>query len=298
MVRGKVQMKKIEDATSRQVTFSKRRNGLLKKAYELSVLCDAQVAVIVFSQNGRLYEFSSSDMSKILERYREYTKDVTTNKFGDDYIQQQLKLESANMAEKIQLLEISKSSCLKCAALASAVLGSSFEIELIVSCCSYDELKEIEDQLQRSLLRVRQRKAQLYMEQIDQLRCQESNLLLENAKLTEMVVVTHYRRHVGGLFKGCSYVTFLLLAGKILVFRFTLPPLSTLPPPRTFTSPISLKLNEDNFLVWKHQALATVTGLHLMKFLESSSYPPKYVTLDAAASDTVNPLYLHHLQQD
>ncbi|KAL2324483.1 hypothetical protein Fmac_023541 [Flemingia macrophylla] len=61
MVRGKIQMKKIENGTSRQVTFSKRRSGLLKKAYELSVLCDAQVAVIVFSQNGRLYEFSSSE---------------------------------------------------------------------------------------------------------------------------------------------------------------------------------------------------------------------------------------------
>lgn len=60
MVRGKVQMKRIENPTSRQVTFSKRRNGLLKKAYELSVLCDAEVALIVFSQKGRLYEFSSS----------------------------------------------------------------------------------------------------------------------------------------------------------------------------------------------------------------------------------------------
>ncbi|GFP87703.1 agamous-like mads-box protein agl14 [Phtheirospermum japonicum] len=60
MVRGKVQMKRIENASSRQVTFSKRRNGLLKKAYELSVLCDAEVALIVFSQKGRLYEFSSS----------------------------------------------------------------------------------------------------------------------------------------------------------------------------------------------------------------------------------------------
>ncbi|OIT03711.1 mads-box protein agl42, partial [Nicotiana attenuata] len=60
MVRGKVQMKRIEDATSRQVTFSKRRNGIMKKAYELSVLCDAEVAVIIFSQKGRLYEFSSS----------------------------------------------------------------------------------------------------------------------------------------------------------------------------------------------------------------------------------------------
>ncbi|KAG8390282.1 hypothetical protein BUALT_Bualt01G0067400 [Buddleja alternifolia] len=60
MVRGKVQMKRIENTTSRQVTFSKRRIGLLKKAYELSVLCDAEVALIIFSQKGRLSEFSSS----------------------------------------------------------------------------------------------------------------------------------------------------------------------------------------------------------------------------------------------
>ncbi|WOG87154.1 hypothetical protein DCAR_0206377 [Daucus carota subsp. sativus] len=60
MVRGKTQVKKIENTTSRQVTFSKRRSGLLKKAYELSVLCDAQVALIVFSSTGKLYEFSSS----------------------------------------------------------------------------------------------------------------------------------------------------------------------------------------------------------------------------------------------
>ncbi|KAL5062108.1 hypothetical protein RYX36_023845, partial [Vicia faba] len=53
-------MKRIEKATSRQVTFSKRRNGLMKKAFELSVLCDAQVALIVFSPRGRLYEFASS----------------------------------------------------------------------------------------------------------------------------------------------------------------------------------------------------------------------------------------------
>lgn len=53
-------MKRIENETSRQVTFSKRRNGLLKKAFELSVLCDAEVALIIFSTRGRLYEFSSS----------------------------------------------------------------------------------------------------------------------------------------------------------------------------------------------------------------------------------------------
>jgi len=60
MVRGKTELKRIENATSRQVTFSKRRNGLLKKAFELSVLCDAEVGLIVFSPRGKLYEFASA----------------------------------------------------------------------------------------------------------------------------------------------------------------------------------------------------------------------------------------------
>ncbi|RWV96315.1 hypothetical protein BHE74_00007230 [Ensete ventricosum] len=60
MGRGKIEIKRIENNTSRQVTFCKRRNGLLKKAYELSVLCDAEIALIVFSSRGRLYEYSNN----------------------------------------------------------------------------------------------------------------------------------------------------------------------------------------------------------------------------------------------
>lgn len=63
--RGKTEIKRIENTTNRQVTFCKRRNGLLKKAYELSVLCDAEVALIVFSGRGRLYEYANN-------RYRHY----------------------------------------------------------------------------------------------------------------------------------------------------------------------------------------------------------------------------------
>ncbi|KAA3475329.1 agamous-like MADS-box protein AGL6 [Gossypium australe] len=70
MGRGRVELKRIENKINRQVTFSKRRNGLLKKAYELSVLCDAEVALIIFSSRGKLYEFGSSGMSKTLERYQ------------------------------------------------------------------------------------------------------------------------------------------------------------------------------------------------------------------------------------
>ena len=60
MGRGKVELKRIENKINRQVTFAKRRNGLLKKAYELSVLCDAEVALIIFSNRGKLFEFSST----------------------------------------------------------------------------------------------------------------------------------------------------------------------------------------------------------------------------------------------
>ncbi|RZS21692.1 hypothetical protein BHM03_00054413 [Ensete ventricosum] len=60
MVREKIQIKKIDNTAARQVTFSKRRRGLFKKAAELSVLCDADVALIVFSSTGKLFEFCSS----------------------------------------------------------------------------------------------------------------------------------------------------------------------------------------------------------------------------------------------
>lgn len=63
MVRQKIQIKKIDNLTARQVTFSKRRRGLFKKAQELSTLCDAEVALIVFSATGKLFEFSSSRSS-------------------------------------------------------------------------------------------------------------------------------------------------------------------------------------------------------------------------------------------
>ncbi|KAJ0570608.1 putative transcription factor MADS-type1 family [Helianthus annuus] len=59
MGRGKIEVKRIENNTSRQVTFSKRRTGLIKKTHELSVLCDAQIGLIVFSSKGKLYEYTT-----------------------------------------------------------------------------------------------------------------------------------------------------------------------------------------------------------------------------------------------
>ncbi|KAI0513839.1 hypothetical protein KFK09_009870 [Dendrobium nobile] len=64
MVRGKTELKLIENSKSRQVTLSKRRTGLLKKAFELSLLCDVEVGVIIFSPLGKVHEFASTRWAK------------------------------------------------------------------------------------------------------------------------------------------------------------------------------------------------------------------------------------------
>ncbi|KAG0520478.1 hypothetical protein BDA96_08G077600 [Sorghum bicolor] len=74
MVRGKVQMRQIENPVHRRVTFSKRREGLLKKARELSVLCGADVGVIIFSSTGKVHELATNgNMQSLVERYQSIT---------------------------------------------------------------------------------------------------------------------------------------------------------------------------------------------------------------------------------
>lgn len=89
MGRGKVQLKRIENKINRQVTFSKRRTGLLKKAHEISVLCDAEVALIVFSHKGKLFEYSTDSryISNHSHRYayfslHSHTHFILLAKFG------------------------------------------------------------------------------------------------------------------------------------------------------------------------------------------------------------------------
>lgn len=167
MVRGKTQMKRIENPTSRQVTFSKRRNGLLKKAFELSVLCDVEVALIIFSPRGKPYEFASSSMQETIARYLRHTKDNRVK--PTEQSMQHLKTEAEKMLKKIELLEVSRRKLL------GENLGS----------CTLEELQQIEQQLERSVTRVRARKAKVFKDQIEKLKEKEEVLAAENAKLCE-----------------------------------------------------------------------------------------------------------------
>ncbi|XBJ09715.1 hypothetical protein VPH35_014734 [Triticum aestivum] len=168
MVRGKTEMKRIENATSRQVTFSKRRNGLLKKAFELSVLCDVEVALAVFSPRGRLYEFSSAtSLQKSIDRYKAYTKDNNVNNKTVQPDIQQVKADTVSLAKKLEALEVSK---LK-------ILGEN------LGGCSAEELNCLEVNIEKSLRTIRGKKTQVLEQQIANLKEKERMLLKDNEDL-------------------------------------------------------------------------------------------------------------------
>ncbi|XP_043712013.1 agamous-like MADS-box protein MADS9 [Telopea speciosissima] len=75
MGRGKIEIKRIENPTNRQVTYSKRKNGILKKAMELTVLCEAKVSLILFSSSGKLSEYCSpsTTLPEVLSKYQTST---------------------------------------------------------------------------------------------------------------------------------------------------------------------------------------------------------------------------------
>nr|AIC79629.1 MADS1 [Ginkgo biloba]BAD93165.1 MADS-box transcription factor GbMADS1 [Ginkgo biloba] len=184
MGRGRVQLRRIENKINRQVTFSKRRNGLLKKAYELSVLCDAEVALIVFSTRGKLYEFASSSMNKTLERYEKCSYAVqdtnVSNREAQNWHQEVTKLKS-----KVELLQQSQRH----------LLGED------LGPLSVKELQQLERQLEIALNHVRSRKSQVMMDLIDELRKKERLLQEVNKSLHKKLSesegrnATHDMRH-------------------------------------------------------------------------------------------------------
>ncbi|XP_019412949.1 PREDICTED: agamous-like MADS-box protein AGL15 [Lupinus angustifolius] len=170
MGRGKIEIKKIENANSRQVTFSKRRSGLLKKAHELAILCDAEIAVIIFSNTGKLFEFSSSVMKRTLSRYNEcnISSDATV-------------VEYRKEKEESKMVEILKDEIEKLETEQLRLLGKD------LTGLGIEELKHLEHQLNEGLLAVRERKEELLMQQIEQSRIQEQRAMLENETLRRQV---------------------------------------------------------------------------------------------------------------
>ncbi|XP_050221864.1 agamous-like MADS-box protein MADS2 isoform X4 [Mercurialis annua] len=149
MGRGRVELKRIENKINRQVTFAKRRNGLLKKAYELSILCDAEVSLIIFSNRGKLYEFcSSSSMLKSLERYQKCSYGALEASNPGNETQQGNYQEYLKLKARVEVLQRSQRN----------LLGED------LAPLNTKELEQLELQLETSLRQIRSTKEQLLLD--------------------------------------------------------------------------------------------------------------------------------------
>jgi len=89
MGRNKIKIERIANERNRQATFTKRKNGLFKKAMELSILCDCEISLIIFNnQSGKYFQYGSSDNEKILLRYIDSDELPVQSYINSDYFTQ------------------------------------------------------------------------------------------------------------------------------------------------------------------------------------------------------------------
>ncbi|CAA2969657.1 MADS-box defh21 [Olea europaea subsp. europaea] len=184
MGRGKIEVKRIENKTSRQVTFSKRRTGLIKKTHELSVLCDAQIGLIVYSSKGKLFEYSSSPLSmrQIIERYMQAKGTSILQRdtgMGEVSYNEQFNAEMKRMKRKITEIQLSV---------------QKYQGNTDMSSLQLEELVELERQLEISIAKVRARKFQILDEQLENLKTTENLLEKENQDIYHWLMNNHIQK--------------------------------------------------------------------------------------------------------
>ncbi|KAI3978617.1 hypothetical protein MKX01_015792 [Papaver californicum] len=174
MGRGKIVIRRIDNSTSRQVTFSKRRNGLLKKAKELAILCDAEVGLIIFSSTGKLYDFASTSMKIVIERYNKSKEEhhQVMNPTSEVKFWQR---EAASLRQQLQNLQESHRQ----------LMGEE------LSSLSVKDLQNLENQLEMSLRAVRVKKDQLLSDTIEDLSRKGNLIHQENMELYKKVNLIH-----------------------------------------------------------------------------------------------------------
>ncbi|KAF2290353.1 hypothetical protein GH714_011882 [Hevea brasiliensis] len=185
MARGKVQMKRIENPVHRQVTFCKRRSGLLKKAKELSVLCDAEIGVFIFSSHGKFYDLATNgSMQGLIEKYMKVTGgSLEPDEQAKESTQPLDAKEEINMLKKeIEILQ---------KGLRYLVGGGAAHAQMTM-----DELLILEKNLEIWICHIRSTKMEIMSKEIQLLRNKEGVLKAANQylqdKIEETVEITNF----------------------------------------------------------------------------------------------------------
>ncbi|CAD5319221.1 unnamed protein product [Arabidopsis thaliana] len=180
MGRGKIVIQKIDDSTSRQVTFSKRRKGLIKKAKELAILCDAEVCLIIFSNTDKLYDFASSSVKSTIERFN-------TAKMEEQ--------ELMNPASEVKFWQREAETLRQELHSLQENYRQLTGVEL--NGLSVKELQNIESQLEMSLRGIRMKREQILTNEIKELTRKRNLVHHENLELSRKAYGTSNTNGLG-----------------------------------------------------------------------------------------------------
>nr|BAK20022.1 PgMADS protein7 [Panax ginseng] len=186
--RGKIEIKRIENTTNRQVTFCKRRNGLLKKAYELSVLCDAEVALIVFSNKGRLYEYANNSVKETIERYKKANSDSPNTTSVSEANAQYYQQEASKLRQQISNMQNQNRN----------MMGEN------LGDLNIKELKGLETKLEKGISRIRSKKNELLFAEIEYMQKREIELHNNNQYLRSKISENERAQQHMNLMPGSS----------------------------------------------------------------------------------------------
>ncbi|KAL8030669.1 hypothetical protein ABFX02_14G300400 [Erythranthe guttata] len=148
MARGKIQIKRIENQTNRQVTYSKRRNGLFKKAHELTVLCDAKVSILMISSTQKLHEYISPSITT-KQMFDQYQKAVGVDVWNTHYERMQEHLKKLKDVNRNLRTEIRQR------------IGES------LNDLGYEQMVNLIEEIDNSLTIIREKKYKAISSQID-----------------------------------------------------------------------------------------------------------------------------------
>ncbi|XP_057820163.1 truncated transcription factor CAULIFLOWER A isoform X3 [Cryptomeria japonica] len=182
MARGKLQLKKIQNPVKRRVTFSKRKAGLLKKASELSLLCDAEVALIIFSPKGNLFEFANTSMNRIMGKYQNILSSTGHQIQVSENIET-LRLEVENLEKRMAHLERANKH----------MTGEDLD------SLSFKHLRYLEKKTILGVRKIRSRKDKISFERMASLKIKEQSLKKENANLDKKEINIETNRVKGNM---------------------------------------------------------------------------------------------------
>ncbi|KAJ4874867.1 Agamous-like MADS-box protein AGL12 [Raphanus sativus] len=179
MVRGKIQLKRIENPVHRQVTFCKRRTGLLKKAKELSVLCDAEIGVVIFSPQGKLFELATKGtMEGVIDKYMKCTSGGCSSSSATYTAQEQLKPQNHDPKDEVNVLKQEIEMLQK---------GIRYRFGGGEGAMNLEELLLLEKHLEYWISQIRSAKMEIMFQEIQSLRNKEGVLKNANKYLLDKI---------------------------------------------------------------------------------------------------------------